>query len=42
VKLGARVGNTVEILEGLNADEQVVTDGSFFLRAEATRARSGG
>ncbi len=42
VKLGQRVGDFVEVLEGLKAGEKVVTEGSFFLRAEATRARSGG
>lgn len=42
VTLGQRVGDFVEVLEGLKAGEKVVTEGSFFLRAEATRARSGG
>lgn len=42
VKLGAAMGDRVEVREGLQPGEQVVTDGSFFLRAEATRARSGG
>jgi cobalt-zinc-cadmium efflux system membrane fusion protein len=42
VKLGATLGDRVEVLEGLKPGEQIVTEGSFFLRAEATRARSGG
>ncbi len=42
VKLGSAMGDSVEILEGLDAGEQIVVAGSFFLRAEATRARSGG
>ncbi len=42
VKLGATLGDRVEVLEGLKSGEQIVTEGSFFLRAEATRARSGG
>lgn len=42
VKLGRAVGDFVEVLQGLKAGERVVTEGSFFLRAEATRARSGG
>ena len=41
VKLGAILGDRVEVLEGLKSGEQIVTEGSFFLRAEATRARSG-
>ncbi len=41
VKLGATLGDRVEVLEGLKSGEQIVTEGSFFLRAEATRARSG-
>jgi multidrug efflux pump subunit AcrA (membrane-fusion protein) len=31
----------VQVLEGLKPGEKVVTEGSFFLRAEATRMRSG-
>ncbi len=42
VKLGERVGDFFKVLEGLKAGEKVVTEGSFFLRAEATKARSGG
>src|SRR5437867_201211 len=42
VKLGAPVGEFVPVLDGLKAGDRVVTDGSFFLRAEATRTRSGG
>ena len=42
VKLGQPVGDFVEVLKGLKPGDKVVTDGSFFLRAEATRTRSGG
>jgi RND family efflux transporter MFP subunit len=42
VKLGATVGEFIQVQEGLKAGERVVTDGSFFLRAEAARSRSGG
>jgi len=39
VRLGASMGEAVAVLSGLQHDELVVTDGSFFLRAEATRSR---
>ena len=42
VKLGPSSGTSVEVLEGVKAGERVVTEGSFFLRAEAARTRSGG
>ncbi|HXG03543.1 MAG TPA: efflux RND transporter periplasmic adaptor subunit [Candidatus Binatia bacterium] len=42
VKLGQQIGELIEVLEGLKPGERVVTEGSFFLRAEAARARSGG
>jgi RND family efflux transporter MFP subunit len=42
VKLGPPVGEFFPVLEGLRSGERVVTEGSFFLRAEATRTRSGG
>jgi RND family efflux transporter MFP subunit len=42
VKLGPADGERVQVMEGIEPGEQVVTSGSFFLRAEATRARSGG
>src|SRR5438093_755444 len=42
VKLGAAVGELVQVLEGVKAGERVVTAGSFFLRGEAERSRSGG
>jgi len=35
-------GNLVQILEGIKPGEKVVTDGSFFLRGEASRTRSSG
>lgn len=42
VKLGAPVGEFIQVQQGLKAGDKVVTDGSFFLRAEAARTRSGG
>jgi len=42
VKLGAAAGDGVQVLEGVKAGERVVTAGSFFLRGEAARSRSGG
>jgi len=42
VKLGEPAGEFVPVLEGLKPGDKVVTDGSFFLRAEAARTRSGG
>lgn len=41
VKLGATAGDVVELIEGLKPGERVVTEGSFFIRAEAGRSRSG-
>lgn len=40
VKLGPPVGDMIQVVEGLKPGERVVTDGSFFLRAEAARSRS--
>jgi RND family efflux transporter MFP subunit len=42
VKLGPSSGAYIEVLEGVKVGERVVTEGSFFLRAEAARTRSGG
>jgi RND family efflux transporter MFP subunit len=42
VRLGASMDEAVAVLSGLRPDERVVTQGSFFLRAEAARSRSGG
>jgi membrane fusion protein, heavy metal efflux system len=42
VTLGASAGDTIQVLDGLKPGAKVVTQGSFFLRAEATRTRSGG
>jgi len=42
VKLGAALGESLEVLDGVKPGELVVTTGSFFLRAEAGRPRSGG
>ena len=39
VRLGTPVGEAVAVLSGLQPDERVVTQGSFFLRAEAARSR---
>jgi cobalt-zinc-cadmium efflux system membrane fusion protein len=41
VKLGAIVGDYIQIEEGVKAGERVATEGSFLLRAEAARTRSG-
>jgi RND family efflux transporter MFP subunit len=42
VRLGPAVGELVQVLEGVKPGERVVTEGSFLLRAEAARTRSGG
>ena len=42
VRLGRAVGGEVEIIDGLRAGERLVTQGSFFLRAEAARLRAAG
>ena len=42
VKLGPPSGDFVEVIQGVKPGEGVVTEGSFFLRAEAARTRSGG
>ena len=42
VKLGRARGNWVQVLEGIKPGDKVVTEGSFFLRGEAGRTRSGG
>jgi RND family efflux transporter MFP subunit len=42
VVLGGAVGDDVQVLKGLKPGDRVVTEGSFFLRAEAARQRSGG
>ena len=42
VKLGAAIGDSVQVFEGVKAGERIVTSGSFFLRGEAARNRSGG
>lgn len=38
---GAAVGDFLTVLEGLKPGEKVVSEGSFFLRAEAARSRTG-
>ena len=40
VRLGQASGDLVQVLEGLKSGESVVVEGSFFLRAEATRSGS--
>ena len=42
VRLGASMGEAVAVLAGVQPNEPVVTRGSFFLRAEAARSRTGG
>jgi RND family efflux transporter MFP subunit len=42
VKLGLASGTFVDVVEGLKPGDRVVTEGSFFVRAEAGRTRSGG
>ena len=42
VTLGSAVGDAIQVLKGLKPGDRVVTEGSFFLRAEAGRLRSGG
>ncbi|HEV8587006.1 MAG TPA: efflux RND transporter periplasmic adaptor subunit [Methylomirabilota bacterium] len=42
IKLGRSVGEFVEVADGLRPGERVVTEGSFFLRAEAARSRASG
>jgi membrane fusion protein, heavy metal efflux system len=41
VKVGVASGDTIEVTSGLKAGERVVSEGSFFLRAEAARTRTG-
>jgi hypothetical protein len=38
----ALAGDAVQVLAGVKPGDKVVTEGSFFLRAEATRVRSSG
>jgi RND family efflux transporter MFP subunit len=42
VQTGAASGEQVEVVHGLTPGERVVTEGSFYLRAEAGRQRAGG
>ena len=42
VKLGARSGTTVEVLEGLEAGDQVVTAGTFELKSQLQKGKLGG
>ena len=39
VKIGEETGGGLRVLEGLQAGEKVVTEGSFLIRAEALRQR---
>jgi multidrug efflux pump subunit AcrA (membrane-fusion protein) len=40
VRLGAALGDAVEVIDGVKPGERIVTDGSFYLRAEAGRSRA--
>ncbi|PWU19520.1 MAG: hypothetical protein C5B48_13450 [Candidatus Rokuibacteriota bacterium] len=42
IRLGPTLGDFVHVLDGVKPGERVVTEGSFLLRAEAARTRSGG
>ena len=42
VRLGSPIGDTYSVLSGLKPGEAVVTEGSFFLRAEVLRNAPGG
>jgi cobalt-zinc-cadmium efflux system membrane fusion protein len=42
VKISEQSGDLATVLDGLKPGERVVTEGSFFLRAEAARTRTGG
>lgn len=42
LRLGRRVGASVEVLEGLSAGESVVVEGTFLLKSEAAKHRMGG
>jgi membrane fusion protein, heavy metal efflux system len=42
VRLGPPIGDSYTVLNGLKAGETIVTEGSFFLRAEALRNSPGG
>jgi RND family efflux transporter MFP subunit len=42
VSLGPQAGESVQVLAGVKPGERIVTEGSFFLRAEAARSRAGG
>lgn len=41
VTLGCRTGGYIEILSGLSAGESIATEGSYFLAAQANRAKLG-
>jgi membrane fusion protein, heavy metal efflux system len=41
VRVGTPAGDTVDVISGLKPGERVVSEGSFFVRAEAARTRSG-
>jgi len=40
IRLGTASGNSYVVLDGLRAGDTVVTEGSFLLRAEATKNAS--
>ena len=41
VRLGSTVEDSVQVLQGLDSGERIVTEGSFYVRAEAARSRPG-
>jgi multidrug efflux pump subunit AcrA (membrane-fusion protein) len=41
VKVGAAMGDYMQVLEGVKPGDRIVTEGSFLLRSEAMRSRSG-
>jgi membrane fusion protein, heavy metal efflux system len=41
IKLGATAQDSVQVLAGLEPGERIVTEGSFYVRAEAARTRPG-
>jgi len=42
VQIGAASGESVEVVYGLKVGERLVTEGSFYVRSEAARQRTGG
>jgi len=42
VTLGVAAGDLVQVIDGLEVGERIVSDGAFFVRAEAAKTRAGG